>query len=678
MWFRLLHAVRLHSGALRRKIPAREWNEAPLEGFLKIPALAEPKAFLDYRRQQRPVFFFEPAQLRDFSSSFAEWDAGGDSPVVLAERLRGGNFRYFAKVDAAVGFPPDWHRNPFSGEGAPTDFHWSEIGDFQFGDIKVIWEPNRFGFAYTLVRAYRRTADERYPEMFWQLVEDWRDQNPPQSGVNWKCGQEIAFRVMAWIFGLYGFRESPATTAERVAALAQMLAVSAQRIEANLDYALSQRNNHGISEGVGLWTIGLLFPEFGQSGRWLELGRQVLEQSGRDLIYADGSFAQHSVNYHRLMLHDFLWAIRLGDIHGQQLSGGLRERVGRACSWLYQMQDEVGGRVPNYGQNDGALVLPLNNCDYGDFRPVLQAVHYLCTGTRCYPPGPWDEDLLWLFGPEAFESPTAPPERTPLKADQGGYYTLRSRDGFALVRCATFVHRPGQSDMLHVDLWWRGQNLALDAGTYSYNAPEPWNNSLAHTAYHNTVTVDGLDQMDRVGKFLWLPWLQGKVIHFEPPDEDNPGYWEGEQDGYLRLKSPVSHRRAILQLPGERWVVLDKLTSTKIHRYRLHWLLMDVPYAWEARRGLLALQTEAGLFSVQVGASAAGWEASLVRADSSSPRGWHSPYYYYREPALSLAVSVQSPSCLFWSVFGPDADVSLDSIRRHQEADQVFKRFSSS
>jgi hypothetical protein len=675
--FRILHALKIRTGWLRRSMPVREWAEEPLGGFLEAQELAEPEAYWDYRQHRAPEFFFDSEKWGDGSALFDQWDAEGSSPVDLAERLREGRLQYFARLEADGGFPPDWHRNAFTGVRAPADIHWSEIGDFEFGDIKVIWEPNRFSFAYTLVRAYRRTGDERYPEMFWQLVEDWRSENPPQAGVNWKCGQEISFRVMAWIFGLYGFQESAATTAERVAALAQMVAVSGKRIEANLEYALSQRNNHGISEGVGLWTIGLLFPEIGESCRWLELGRQVLERSGEELIYADGSFAQHSVNYHRLMLHDSLWAIRLGDINGQPLSGGLRERVGNACRWLYGMQNEVSGRVPNYGQNDGALVLPLNNSDYRDFRPVLQAVHYLSTGTRCYPAGPWDEDLLWLFGRETLESAATHPERTPLEADQGGYYTLRSAEGFAFVRCASFVDRPAQADMLHVDLWWRGQNVALDAGTYSYNASSPWNNSLAHTAYHNTVTVDGLDQMDRVGKFLWLPWLKSKMTRLEYSGEEGLMCWEGEHDGYERLSDPVRHRRTVLQLPHEKWVVLDQLQAKGKHDYRLHWLLMDAPFDWDAKHARLILHTAAGPFYVHVGVSAAGEDSSLVRAEPTSARGWHSPYYHYREPAISLALSVNSSSCCFWSVLGPDADVSLEAVKGYKEVDSTFKRFSS-
>src|SRR4029077_3659749 len=165
-----------------------------------------------------------------------------------------------------------------------------------------------------------------------------------------------------------------------------------------LDYALSQRNNHGISEGLGLWTIGLLFPELRASARRRERGRRVLEEQGRALIYEDGSFSQHSVNYHRLMLHAYIWSIRLGDLHGRPLSDELRRRVARAGDWLYQMQDDFTGRAPNYGPNDGALILPLSNCAYPDLRPVVQATRYLTTGTRSFGPGPWDEDLFWIFG----------------------------------------------------------------------------------------------------------------------------------------------------------------------------------------------------------------------------------------------------------------------------------------
>ena len=437
--------------------------------------------------------------------------------------------------------------------------------------------------------------------------------------------------------------------------LAQMIAISGQRISANLSYALSQNNNHGISEGVGLWTIGLLFPELRAAQTWRDTGRQVLETQGKRLIYDDGSFSQHSVNYHRVMLHDYIWSLRLAQLHGHRLHEDLYERMSKATDWLYQIQDETSGCVPYYGQNDGALVLPLSNCDYQDFRPVIQAAHYLANKTRCYESGPWDEDLLWLFGVDAVQAPVVSSERTDLQAKDGGYYTIRSSQSFAFVRCGSFRHRPGQADMLHVDLWWRGQNIARDAGTYSYNAAPPWDNPLAHSVYHNTVTVDGMDQMERVDKFLWLPWVRGKVRCSALSTQKNIAYWEGEHDGYGRLPMPVTYRRGIVRLGEEWWVVCDELRSAGPHQYRLHWLFPDYPYAWNEDTGSLTLFTPAGPYHMQTMVSSNEVKTSLVRADSKSPRGWCAPYYFSREPALSIDLTAIVDSSTFWTVFGPQA-----------------------
>lgn len=661
--YRLRYAIRLRSGALRRRLPATDWETRSLSEFLRDLRLFVPETYYVYRKTEAPGFFFAAHDRQRCQTLLQSWDAEQSNPIAVAEALLQGRFTYFSRHQVEVGLPPDWHRNVFTGQKTPCDAHWSGIGDFGYGDIKSIWELSRFGFVYTLVRAYWRTGDERYAEVFWNLLEDWRVHNPPQYGANWKCGQEASFRVMAWCFGLYGFFDAAATTPDRLVTLAHMIAVSGARIEANLDYALSQRNNHGISEGLGLWTIGALFPEFRTAERWKTQGKAVLEEHGRQLIYDDGSFSQHSVNYHRLMLHDYIWALRLGDILRQPFSEALRERVGKAADWLHHIQDETSGQVPYYGQNDGALILPLNNCDYLDFRPVVQAAHYLCVNKRCYSDGPWNEDLLWLFGMEALSAPIDAPPRSDLDAEVGGYYTLRSENSFVFVRCGAFRDRPAQADLLHVDLWWRGQNVAIDAGTYSYNAPDPWNNPLARTIYHNTVTVDGNDQMEQVGKFVWLPWANGKVRSRGRSADRGLAYWEGEHDGYQRLSAPVSYRRGITQLDDGWWLVLDSLTGEIPHEYRLHWLLSDFPHEWDSERGRITLKTSVGAYAVQMGVwRGAMGAASLVRAESHGPRGWRAPYYNCKEPALSLALTSSAKALVFWSLFGPEhASVLTDA-----------------
>ena len=526
-------------GLLRRQLPAKEWRKCPVRQYLNDPTLADPSAYFDYRFNKGPTFFFPSLQRNNYPSHFSRWDTEYGSPTSYADDVRQGKFKYFEHQYVQTTFPPEWHTNPFNRHRIANCQHWTEIGDFANGDIKMTWELSRFAFVYALVRAYWRTSDEKYPETFWQLVEDWREKNPPNWGANWKCGQEIAFRLMAWCFGLYGFLHAHATNAARVVALAQMLAVSTERIEGNIGYALSQRNNHGISEAVGLWTIGLLFPEFRKAAKWREKGQRFLEEQGKSLIYNDGAFSQHSVNYHRLMLHDYLWALRLGDLNGQPLSDGLKARVEKAAELLHQIQDAETGQVPNYGQNDGSLILPLNNCDCLDFRPVVQAANIYFSGKRCFEAGPWDEDLLWLFGPDALSSPVARSRSGICELRKAAIIPFAVKWDLFLFAVPLFRDRPSQADMLHVDVWWRGQNIAMDSGTYSYNAPEPWNNPLAHTAYHNTVTVDGRDQMDRVGKVSLVSLAKGEgslheAIRHRPSSHTGKGHTMGIED-YPRL-----------------------------------------------------------------------------------------------------------------------------------------------
>jgi hypothetical protein len=437
--------------------------------------------------------------------------------------------------------------------------------------------------------------------------------------------------------------------------LAAMIAKSGERIEANLGYALSQNNNHGISEGMGLWTIGTLFPEFEGAKRWEARGRNVLEAQGRALIYDDGAFSQHSLNYQRLMLHDYLWSLCLADKVEQPFSPELRERVARSGALLGALQFGNQGEVPRYGQNDGALILPLNNCDYQDHRPVIQAVHYLATRNRLYPPGPWDEDLLWLFGGAALDAPLQDRQREELHAQTGGYYTLLSGESAVFVRCGALHHRPSQADLLHVDVWWHGQNLAIDPGTYSYNAPPPWNNPFAETQYHNTVSIGSASQMQQVGRFLWLPWVTGNVRAIRRSQKGHLAYWEGEHNGYQRLKAPVAYRRAIIRLGEAHWLVLDRLESAGEHDYRLHWLLADLPFDWNEQRQALILQTSERPYRVQIGAVDAIVRTSIVRGEPESPRGWYAPYYQVRQPAVSLEANIRARSTLFWTCFGPGA-----------------------
>lgn len=667
-------------------MPPHSWDSRPLAHWLDPTAPSDPAAYLACRKQQQHRFFWDrtdhiPSGVGDPAQLTAE-----------AEAILAGAWRYFGRRPFPVGFPPDWHRNPLSGELAPAARHWSQIGDFDHGDIKLIWEASRFSVAYTLVRAYALTGDERYPGAFWALVLDWAEKNPPQRGPNWKCGQEAALRALAWCFGLFGFSASPASTCDRVAFLAAMLAAHAERIERTISFARLQKNNHAVSEALGLWTVGLLFPEFRRAHHWRTLGKTILEEEIRRQIYPDGSYILFSTNYHRMVLQLLIWALRLGEINNDRFSDEAYVRFEKALLFLHQLTDPETGRTPNCGGNDGTLVLALNSCAFSDFRPVLQAGYYLLHRKCLFPLGSWDEDLFWLFGVEALQrSPSkstgaAPkqeqkscshpdePEielrQSSLSAQSGGYYTLRSRHSWALARCSHYQDRPHQADQLHLDLWWHGVNVACDAGSYLYNGELPWNNSLARTVVHNTVTVDGCDQMARASRFLWLDWAQGSIRWQMSSSRGLLEFWEGEHTGYRRLG--VTHRRAVLRAGEDSWLVVDDILGTGDHTTRLHWLLPDLPYEFKEGQRQLVLRTPSSSLTVRLWCNQPS-TPQIVRAGQQihgvppSPNlnggnnailGWRSLSYADKEAALSLVLETgASMPVRFITLFHPSSSV---------------------
>lgn len=295
----------------------------------------------------------------------------------MADRILAGEICYFAHHWFKTGFPPDWFADPFDGstslspnvkrtsksvvqqdttdlEVRNTNAHWSELSDFGDTDIKIIWELSRFAFLYPLASAYLKTGNDKYAEGFWQAVEDWRAKNPPQCGPNWMCGQEVAVRMIAWIYAYSVLKEADATTDTRRQILGQMIAVSAERIDVNIQYALSQNNNHGISEAAGLFTAGVVL----ENQRWLTKGRKLLEGQARRLIYEDGSFSQHSTNYHRVMLDAYHWCLALAEENDIHFSDELHRRVRLAEDWREAMTDPISGHTPNLGCNDSASLLP--------------------------------------------------------------------------------------------------------------------------------------------------------------------------------------------------------------------------------------------------------------------------------------------------------------------------------
>jgi hypothetical protein len=113
----------------------------------------------------------------------------------------------------------------------------------------------------------------------------------------------------------------------------------------------------------------------------------------------------------------------------------------------------------------------------------------------------------------------------------------------------------GHADALSFTLSVGGLEYLIDPGTYAYHTQGPWRRYFRGTAAHNTVRVDGKDQSEPGGNFMWLRKAQAGCSQWaSTPAVD---LFEGWQNGYKRLDDPVMHQRKIALRKAQRLVIIE-------------------------------------------------------------------------------------------------------------------------
>jgi hypothetical protein len=551
-----------------------------------------------------------------------------------ADEVCRNQIRFFGNPPQIYSFQKDSNEN---------QTHWSEWESRKHKhetDIKTIWEPARFNWVFPLIRAYVFYSDETYAQKFWELFKGFTSANPFNAGPNWSSAQEVSLRMNALIFAGSILRNSPSTKSQDLTLLIASIYLHAKRIAPTLAYARAQNNNHLLTEAVGLYTAGSMFEALPTANEWKVFGWKLFNLAIQEQISINGEYTQHSLNYHRLMLQASLWMSFIVRNNHCVLPEATLAKLAMATKWLLNYLEPLDGHVPNLGHNDGSNIFPLAQCDHADYRPVMQAAAACFLGKAELPSGPWDEQLAWLDLPVSTRKIKI---SEPIHANNVPW--IGDADTRIYLQAIDFHSRPAHADQLHVDIWHKGNNLALDAGTYSYNAPPPWENALAQTAVHNTITIDGRDQMLPAGKFLWLEWADARVYMFEPENK----LLKAEHDGFRRLG--VRHSREIRMATPKIFFVSDRLDNShaqQLHDACLHWLLPDWP--WELEKTTLLLRAPFGHIEIKFGNDKMEkakidlireGESLLLKKGTNPNRGWYSPTYARRVPALSLTYSLK-------------------------------------
>jgi len=580
--------------------------------------------------------------------------------VAQAERLVAGRIPVFDLQHCHLGDPPEWNRDPLTQRLAP----WRAASAIDYrderevGNIKYLWEPNRHLHFVTLAQAHALTGDEQYLRTLVRHLDSWLAQCPVGRGPNWISPLEMAIRLINWSAAwqlVGGARSAMFQSAEGIQLRERWLSSifhHVRTISGNLS-RFSSANNHLIGETAGVVVAATTWPCWPQVRDWGERCQGILEHECLAQNAADGGNREQAIAYQQFVL-DFLivagLAVRAG---GQDFAPDYWLRIESMIAFLASMTD-AGGHVPMLGDADDGYVVRLSQePDFCPYRSLVATGALLfdradfAVQARRDGPARLDTKSITLLGPDAQRRYTAlcvnarsdfAPRRS---HPDSGYYLLGEYFGTpreVRLLCDVgplgylSIAAHGHADALAVVLSIAGNEILVDPGTYSYHTEPRWRRYFRGTAAHNTVVVDGVDQSEQRGNFMWSDHARARCLEFS--ERAGRQSLLAEHDGYRRLRDPVIHRRAVSFEPG-CIEIADTLQATGEHRACRRWHFAENVRVTLLERG--AIRAEAERVSVLLTPFEEPDRARLHRGGNPEEGGWVSRRFGVKVPSSTVS-----------------------------------------
>ena len=490
-------------------------------------------------------------------------------------------------------------------------------------DVKVPWELSRFYHLPVLAQAYCSTSDEKYFTEIECQVSDWIKKNPVGFGVNWKCTMEVAIRACNWVLTWQMIDSiSAAKTSKLKDLFLKSLRQHGRFIYSHLELG---HTNHYLSDLVGLIYLGVFFPEFEESAKWLKKGTKELEEEMKKQINPDGCDFESSVPYHRLVVELFGYSALLCKLNNIKLSDYFWNKLKEIFDFV-AYYTKPNGLAPQIGDNDNGQL------------------HKLSTFNRWLPLN----DHRYLFDLARQIWPDyQPPKSASRNFPQSGYYIMRDKDNYMFISAGEVgIAGHKHNDILSFELQVCKQDFIVDPGTYVYTPDAGMRNLFRSTAYHNTVVIDSKEQnrFDKRSLFIFMMRDDSKVRCLRWKSNNEQDLFVGEHDGYKRLKEPISHKRTIKFSKGKvQWEIKDEFYCTNSgqnlsHTFNWHFHLAPQIAVEKIGENELLLKGKNNTVSFKIHDLPVAY--SLVTKDS-----WFSPQYgeKIRSKVLRLECKCRTP-----------------------------------
>lgn len=375
------------------------------------------------------------------------------------------------------------------------------------GDIRTNWELNRHFQFSCLAKNYYLTGKKEYLDELVDLFEDWNNKNLFLHGVEWTSAMELGIRVNSWIYTYVFLAQAYEKYQEKRVLLNDLthgiLVMSEYIIKHRAKF--SSANNHLIVEVFAVGMSGILF----DNKDWVKLAVGILTEELPKQNYEDGVNKEMSLHYQGFVMEAYglLWLA---------LAKNKYEIPQSWKKYLIHMSEYMAdccgdfGEVVVFGDNDEGKLLDLQGKIEDHYRYVLQLMGILLD--QRYTDVPLVENVSWITTNEQqdqYGKKKLYESKLVAHYKNGGYTVLRSRDHKVLIGMDHAelgfgsIAAHGHADALSIQVFYDGKPVLVDSGTYNYHVPKSVRNEIRSVKAHNTVYVEGIEQADMLGPFLW-------------------------------------------------------------------------------------------------------------------------------------------------------------------------------
>lgn len=606
-----------------------------------------------FRTRKGPKYLFDVEDMKGFEDD----EILSEAEEVMNHKIYG--YEFPGEIE--------WSFNPTADTSRDNEWSWSLFRH-------IYWQP--------LARAYVMTGDEKYTKEFLHQMREFERYWPAKPfmeddtfetkfkfpGHAWRTIETAMRMYTSWLPCMEAFRRSKSWGWEDwVSFLTQVCD--------HADYLMTHYSNHNRSsnwltmESGALLQCGILFPEL--RSEWRITGYERVMHEVKYSFDNDGIHMERTPIYHMVAAGVYLQCFRLCKLNGIPVAPYALPTLVKAADFLLSLV-KPDFSTPMIGDADRVDLLT-RRCDtslyegmnltfdpkeLNEMRAYFRTL-YEITGR---------EDYLWAStkGKEGKE----PGERNFAYKD-AGIYVMRtgwgSEDtyfhihGVQLERGEKSTH--SHNDTGHLELHIKGEDILTDSGRYIYNSScwKDWRHYFLSAKAHNTLYVDD-HEMGTVPGVTRVRGVRTYCHRFE--ENEDYRLIDISHNGYVYREDPIYHRRRVVNLPGDVFVIDDQVTGLGLmeHDIRLYFNFAFGALTDKGNGELGYVSGKGRPYDMRVSASG-NVEFEILEGSENPIGGWLSHGYAWRKAIPQLAVKTRGPVPVrFVTVIGPKGCEAVASV----------------